>query len=149
MADYNTIMPLLNKVPLFADLNEEDHKEIIDHITMMYYPANYRIFSEGDIGDALYIIKTGKVRVFDELNHDIAILQPYHFFGEMALFDDRPRNASVETLEETEVVILKKEDFYKLIAQNENISRMLSKQYFLREQVNEVREAAEKRQNES
>ena len=33
MADYTSIIPLLNKVPLFQDLNEEDHKEIIDHIT--------------------------------------------------------------------------------------------------------------------
>ena len=124
MADYTSIIPLLNKVPLFQDLNEEDHKEIIDHITMMYYPPQYRIFTEGDEGDALYIIKTGEVRVFEEESgYDIAILKPYHFFGEMALFDDRPRNASVETLTEVEVVILKKEDFYRLVAANENISK--------------------------
>lgn len=148
MNDYNSILPLLQNVPLFKELNEKDHKEIIDNITVMYYPANYRIFSKGDAGDAMYIIKSGKVRVFDDAGTDIAILEPFHFFGEMALFDDVPRMASVETIEETEVVILKKEEFFKLVGVNENIRKTLSKQYFLRAQVNAVREAAQKRKNE-
>ena len=148
MNDYNTILPLLQNVPLFKELNEKDHKKIIDNITVMYYPANYRIFSKGDTGDALYIIKNGKVRVFDDNGNSIAILEPFHFFGEMALFDDVPRMASVETLEETEVVILKKEEFYKLVASNENIAKTLSKQYFLRAQVNEVRKAVEQQKKQ-
>lgn len=146
MNDYNTIIPLLQNVPLFKELNEEDHKEIIDNISMMYYPAGYTIFSKGDQPDALYIIKNGQVRVFDE-HGDIALLEPYHFFGEMALFDNVPRNASVETLEETEVVILKKEEFFKLVDSNENISRELSKKYFLREAVNKERMAAKAREH--
>lgn len=148
MSDYNSILPLLQNVPLFKELNEKDHKEIIDNITVMYYPPNYKIFAKGDAGDAMYIVKSGKVRVFDDLGNDIALLEPFHFFGEMALFDDVPRMASVETLEETEVVILKKEEFFKLVASNENIRKTLSKQYFLRAQVNAVREAAQKRKNE-
>ncbi|MBT6068840.1 cyclic nucleotide-binding domain-containing protein [Candidatus Peregrinibacteria bacterium] len=138
MNDYNSIIPLLQGVPLFRELNEEEHKAIIDNITMMYYPAQYRIFSKGDVGDALYIIKTGSAKVFDEQG-EIAVLKPYEFFGEMALFKDLPRNASVETLEETEVVILKKEDFFKLIASDENIGRLLSEEYFLRESENKQR----------
>lgn len=149
MNDYNSILPLLQKVPLFKELNETDHKEIIDNITVMYYPPSYRIFSKGDIGDAMYIVKSGKVRVFDDGGHDIAILEPFHFFGEMALFDDVPRMASVETVEETEVVVLKKEEFFKLVASNENIRKTLSKQYFLRAQVNAVRIAAERHGSES
>ncbi|MDP4008561.1 MAG: cyclic nucleotide-binding domain-containing protein [Candidatus Peregrinibacteria bacterium] len=148
MNDYNTILPLLQKVPLFKDLNEEAHKEIIDKITMMYYPANYCIFSKGDTGDALYIVKSGKVRIFDDNANDIAVFGPFNFFGEMALFDDVPRMASVETLEDTEVVILKKEEFFKLVASNENIAHTLSKQYFLRAQVNAVRAEAEQRKND-
>ena len=73
----------------------------------------------------------------------VAKLVPYDFFGEMALFKDAPRFASVETLEDTEVVILRKKEFYKLVAENERIGRTLSEEYFAREQANLLKARAQ------
>ena len=66
MTEANTlsILPILKKIPLLEELNEEDHREIIKTINLEYYPANTIIFHEGDPGDAVYIIKRGLVRIY-------------------------------------------------------------------------------------
>ena len=111
------ILPVLKQIPLFSNLDENLHKEIIEHIVLMYYPSNYTIFNKGDKGEALYIVKSGGVSVYEEVNDDIAKdpeiarIGSGGFFGEMALISEAPRNASVKTLNESEIFILRKNSF--------------------------------------
>lgn len=126
------ILPVLRKIPLFSALNEELHREIIQHIVLMYYPVNYTIFKEGDEGDALYIIKKGNVEIYNEpkeegdLPKKIAEITDGGFFGEMALVSDIPRNASAKTLSDCEIFILSKDDFKKLLASNTVLAEQIS-----------------------
>ncbi|MBI4975236.1 cyclic nucleotide-binding domain-containing protein [Candidatus Peregrinibacteria bacterium] len=126
------ILPILRKIPLFSNLDETMHREIIQHIVLMYYPANYVIFNEGDAGDALYIMKKGRVEVFHkpkeegDLGKKVSEIGADGFFGEMALVSDIPRNASVRTLEDTEVFILNKEDFKQLLSTNTAMAEQIS-----------------------
>lgn len=140
MNDSLSILPILKMVPLFKELNENDHMEIIQNVSLMYYPAGYKIFSEGDSAEALYIIKSGTVKVvrnFDnESEKEVAILGPYKFFGEMALFKNLPRSASVITESDVEVIVLKKEDFYSLIEKCPSIAGVLKEEFFAREALN-------------
>lgn len=131
-ANAQILLPILRRIPLFETLEEDLHKEIIGHIILMYYPADHSLFKEGELGDALYIIKTGSVQIFQppkeegDLPKKIATIVAGGFFGEMALVSDSPRNASAKTLEESEIFILSKEDFNQLIRSNPNLAEQVS-----------------------
>ncbi len=126
------ILPILKKIPLFANLDENLHREIIGRIILMYYPANHVIFKEGDEGDALYIVKKGTVEIVRRPGqeggdvHKIADINDGGFFGEMALVSDEPRNATARTLTDCESFILSKEDFKKLLDSNPALAEQIS-----------------------
>jgi CRP/FNR family transcriptional regulator, cyclic AMP receptor protein len=130
--DETLILPVLQKIPLFSGLDESLHKEIIKHIVLMYYPENYKLFTEGETGDALYIIKTGKVSIFhaskDEASQEeqVAEISENGFFGEMALVSDAPRNASSKTVADSEIFILSKDDFKNLLSTNTVLAEHVS-----------------------
>jgi len=131
-ADSSILLPILRQIPLFATLDENAHKEIISRIVLMYYPANYQLFKEGDEGDALYILKRGQVHIYhepkdaSELPKKIADINDKGFFGEMALVSDQPRNAAAKTTMESEVFILSKTDFKKLLDSNTSLAEQIS-----------------------
>lgn len=134
----NPIFHIIEKIPLFKDLSEESSQLIIDNITLEYYPAQHQIFSQGDEGDAMYIVKKGLVKIFQGPKDDpdeqlvLATLSDNAFFGEMALVSEKPRNANAATLEESEIFVLKKDDFYNLINNNPNLAEQISSEFIQR-----------------
>ncbi|MBU0981737.1 cyclic nucleotide-binding domain-containing protein [Patescibacteria group bacterium] len=132
----NLILTILHSVPFFQTLTDEENHEIIEHITEQFYPANYKLFSKGDMGDAMYIIKSGMVKVFDG-EKEIASLGDEEFFGEMSLIESVPRNATVETLSDCEIFVLKREDFNKLLEKNPEIAQKVKAAYAARKAENE------------
>ncbi len=134
MSDTNSsmLLPILKQIPLFATLDENSHREIIAHIVLMYYPANYQLFKEGDEGDALYIVKKGQVSIYHEPKEagdspkKVAEINDGGFFGEMALVSDQPRNAAAKAMTEAEVFILSKADFRKLLETNTSLAEQIS-----------------------
>lgn len=146
--DISTILAILQQIPLMAELNEQDHLEVIKRISLEYFPAEYAVFHEGDAGDAFYIIKKGSVKVFHELpaGQDTATmampgsaspkeaktLGSNDFFGEMALISEKPRNATVQTLEECEVFKLRKEDFIQLVSSTPGMASRISDEFLKR-----------------
>lgn len=130
--DSSMLLPILKQIPLFSTLDEKTHKEIINHIILMYYPANYQLFKENDDGDALYIVKKGQISIYHEpkeagdLPQKVAEINEKGFFGEMALVSDQPRNASAKTITESEVFILSKTDFKQLLETNTALAEQIS-----------------------
>jgi CRP-like cAMP-binding protein len=83
------------------------------------------IFRQGDPGDKFYLIRTGRVRVFRQdagLETELAVLQAGDDFGEMALFMDEPRMATVAALEETRLMVLSKEQFQSILKDFPNVT---------------------------
>lgn len=80
------------------------------------------IFTEGDTPNGLYLLRSGKAKTFKshELGKDLItrMLQPGDFFGYISLLEDTMQQESAEALEDCEVVIFPKEDFFKLIFQS-------------------------------
>ncbi len=139
--DISTISNILKKIPLFENLDPTMHQEVIKHITMEYFPQNYAIFKEGDVGNDMYIIKTGLVKIYHqgktpEEDLDIAVLGDNDFFGEMALISDYPRNATAMVVEPAQVFKLNKQDLIKLITENPDIAAKISNEYLSRLKVN-------------
>ena len=116
---------ILQNIPFFADLEENDLQAIIEKVQMQYFDANHVIFNEGDTGDYMYIIKRGQVQVIRN-NTILATLSDNQFFGEMALVSDEPRNATVKTVTDVEVLTLNKDDFKKLLESNPSIASIVS-----------------------
>ncbi len=70
------------------------------------------VFNEGDKGNAMYIIKSGKVDVIKDTGKEevvLATLEPKSFFGEMALFGDPSRSATIRAAEDTKMIVITKE----------------------------------------
>ncbi len=130
--DVGLLLPILRRVPLFSTLEEELHREIIEHIVLMYYPPKYTLFNEGDDGDALYIVKSGEVEIFHPPEEEgdfpkkVATIGEGSFFGEMALVSDAPRNASAVTTKESEIFLLNKDDFNNLVNNNSHLAEQIS-----------------------
>lgn len=139
----NTILPILQKIPIFADLNEQEHKDIISRIVMNYYPAGHVFFREGDAGDAgMVIIKRGMVKISRKdkttgEDKEITVLNDNDFFGEMALVLNEPRNATALSVTECEVFELKKEDFTKLTETSPVMANKISTKFIEREKQNQ------------
>lgn len=131
-ADIKILLPIIHKIPLFQGLTEEFHRDILERIILMYYPKDYELFAEGEQGDALYIIKNGSVQIFhapisaEEEQKKVAVINDHGFFGEMALVRDEKRNASAKTLLDSEIFILSKDDFKKLISTNQVLAEQIS-----------------------
>jgi CRP-like cAMP-binding protein len=137
--DISAIARILKQLDLFKTLNENDHAEIIKQISLEYYPKAYAIFHEGDPGDAFYIIKRGMVRIFHEAGgeeKETAMLGDGDFFGEMALIEDKPRNNTAQTIEESEVFKLKKDDFIQLVSSTPDMASRISNEFLKRLKIN-------------
>ncbi|MDR2552651.1 MAG: cyclic nucleotide-binding domain-containing protein [Treponema sp.] len=92
------------------------------------YPENCLVFAEGEYGDELYIITKGTVKITkiqDNQEMVLAVLKKGDIFGEMALLEDKPRAASVETCEDCTLMTVNRSNFESLISrQPEMVARL-------------------------
>ncbi|MFA6917643.1 MAG: cyclic nucleotide-binding domain-containing protein [Candidatus Gracilibacteria bacterium] len=130
--DLDAILDVLRKIPVFSALDSNMHREIAKQIVLMYYPADYQIFKEQDPGDALYVIRKGKIKITrapkegSVLPEDVAELGSGEFFGEMSLISDIPHTARAKTTEESEIFVLSKENFNELLKTNPVMAEQVS-----------------------
>ncbi len=95
------------------------------------YKDGDNIFKENSIGREMYIILTGKVRIIKERNGvetTLATLEEGEFFGEMSLFDNNPRSATVKALGDVKLLEINQKNFLKKISRDPSLAfRMLEK----------------------
>lgn len=119
------MIEILKNIPFFSNLNENDLQEISQMVQLQYFPSNHTIFSEGDEGDLMYVIKRGLVQVFRG-SEALGVLKNGAFFGEMALVSNEPRNATLKTVSDLEVLTLGREHLEKLMQNNSSIATQIS-----------------------
>ncbi len=109
----------LASVPLFSDLSEQDLALLAGTLRTRRYRRGEVIFHQGDPGDALHIILSGRVRISSPSENGVeailTTLRPGEFFGSLALLDGAPRSASASAVEPTETVILPRDRFRQLL----------------------------------
>ena len=124
--DYEEItmnrLVFLKSIPMFSEMTLENLIAIDSAMTRETYLSREEVVVEGDVGDKLYIIYRGTVAV-RKAGHEteLARLGSGQVFGEMSLFDDEPRSASVAAIEETEVLSLGRDQFHSLAHQRPQI----------------------------
>jgi CRP/FNR family transcriptional regulator, cyclic AMP receptor protein len=133
----------LKAVPFFTQLNDRELDVVRAVASEKNYPKNAVVLTEGEMGDSLYMIQTGKVKVFigDEDGREIIlkILNGGDFFGEMSMIDKQPRSASVTTIESASFLVLTHAAFEKCVEQAPRIGNMV-----MRMLAQRVREADRK-----
>lgn len=134
---------VLQKVPLFSQLAPPDLARVVDVARERSYPKNSVILFEDDPGDALYVVADGQVKVVligeDGREVILSVLGEGEFFGEMALIDDEPRSAHVIAMEDSALIVLRREDFQGILINTPAIALAL-----LRELSRRLRRVDEK-----
>jgi CRP-like cAMP-binding protein len=88
-------------------------------------PAGTVLFSEGDKGEEMYIIQSGKVKISKKIRgveKTLATLEKGEFFGEMAILNDKPRSATAETIEDSDMLVIDRKTFDTLLRSNVEIA---------------------------
>jgi CRP/FNR family cyclic AMP-dependent transcriptional regulator len=134
---------LLKNVPLFSMLPAPQLELLSRVVVRRCYARGSTIVRAGDITDSLYVVISGRFKVFvgDKSGREIilAFLGPGEYFGEMVPIDDSPRSASVLAMERGELMMLSKHDFRKCLQDNFEMAMTL-----LRCAVQRLREADRK-----
>ena len=109
----------LRAIPLFANLDESDLSEVVGLLIERKFPRDAVIFEEGTLGDYMYLIQEGQVKV-TKMSEDgrekiLEIFGPGDFFGDMSLVDREPRSASIKTIQACVLLALSRHDFLGLL----------------------------------
>ncbi|MBW1643065.1 MAG: Crp/Fnr family transcriptional regulator [Deltaproteobacteria bacterium] len=115
---------LLNKIPLFNSLSDSDLKSLSECVRLQSLKKGQTLFRKGDEGSSLYIIKQGTIKIVlpSRLGDEVivTIFSEGDFFGEMALFDGKPRSADALAMESTKIYMLSRKDFLLFLHSNIN-----------------------------
>ena len=120
---------LFRKAEIFADLEPAHLDALSRAATIRPYAAGEAILREDEPGDLFFVIMRGQVKVFVDSEHGREVvlthLQAGDFFGEMALFDNETRSASVSALTPAELVVLRRRDFLTVLEEEPPIARRI------------------------
>jgi CRP/FNR family transcriptional regulator, cyclic AMP receptor protein len=121
----------LRSVPLFASLDDDAARELRSLLSDKTVPQNTRLFRQGDKGDAMYLIESGRVRISirddDDAEVILAELAQGDFFGEMSIIDGRQRSADAKVIDDAQLAILSRDTFLSFVRSNPDVAlEMLS-----------------------
>jgi CRP/FNR family cyclic AMP-dependent transcriptional regulator len=110
---------LLAEVPFFQLLNDEERNFLAGELDVVTFRKGDMVFTYGDPGDSMFVIKTGEVEVFfkDDTGGRIVLetAREGDFFGELSLLDNGPRTASVVATQDVEALRVDRNDLDHLL----------------------------------
>ena len=116
----------VRSVPLFASLDNEAAARLCEFLSSKEYPAETTVFRNREIGDSMYLVDTGKVRISitdaDDHTVKLADLGPGDFFGEMSMLDRRGRSADATVIENARLARLTRQDFLSFLESDPRIA---------------------------
>ena len=139
---------LLRHTPLFAGLSDSELARMASDLHRRCYAGGETIFHQGDPGNAVYVVASGRVRIYvpTEEGQEVSVVfyGPGGMFGEMALVDQKPRSATAQAMEDTVVWAMNGTHFYRHLRENYqvalNLMQLLSRR--LRATTDHVRAMA-------
>ncbi len=116
----------LRRVPVFSSLPDEELAQVVDVALPRSYEGGQTVFREGDQSDTCYIVRSGRARAVREHSDGrsitLAHFGPGDIFGDLAMFDNERRSATVEAVEDTEVTAILGSDMQRLMRQHPDIA---------------------------
>ena len=120
----NSSVEMLRKLDVFSDLTFREALEVDELLHERVYEKGEIIFEEGDIGHGIFIVVSGKVRVDPSreiLKNALLEFGPGEMLGELTLFEEAPRFATVIAMERTVMVALLQAELSSLLTRNTKI----------------------------
>ncbi|WP_347157822.1 Crp/Fnr family transcriptional regulator [Pontibacter chitinilyticus] len=117
---------MLRSSGIFSDTPETELIELAGVLEEIHLGPQVKLFSKGDVGDSMYIIFKGQVKIHDE-EHTFAVLEENELLGELSILDTEPRSASATTLEDTLLLKLAQEPFYEILINNAEVLKGILK----------------------
>jgi SulP family sulfate permease len=122
----------LREIPVMSGLDEKALADLEPAMERHSYSAGDKIFGIGDGGDAIYLVRSGRVHILLPLpggkRHHLATMCRGDFFGEMSFLDHRTRSAEAEAATKTELFILSRAEFDAVIPQNVKLATSVYEQ---------------------
>src|SRR5829696_3321249 len=126
MGSTQDTVALLGRVPVFEELGPVDLERVAEVAVPRHFAARQVVFREGDDSDTCYVVRTGHARVLrehpDGRQITLATFGPGDIFGELAMFDDERRSATVEAVDELEVVAILGGDMRRLLRRHPDMA---------------------------
>ncbi len=123
------IVELLGRVPVFSTLDGDDLERIAQLAVPRTFEPGEVVFREGDSSDTCYIVRSGRARAVREHQDGrtitLATFGPGDIFGELAMFEDERRSATVEAVQRTAAVAVLGPDMRRLMVEHPGISARL------------------------
>jgi len=121
------------EIPLFSDLAEDEFREVVRKLQSRSFQKNETIVREGEAGDSIFIVGSGHVEVYKEIEgHEpalMATLQEGEFFGEFGYFSHSKRQASVKALEDVDLLEISRDDLEDVVKRFPGVENVLEKFY--------------------
>ncbi len=112
----------LKKIPLFEKMPPEVLSSISSHLTTKTLKKEQLLFAKDDIGDALFIIKSGKIKISIPTEEGeeliVTVFSDGDFFGELSVLDKAPRSADAVAMTDTTLLVLHRNSFYSFLIKN-------------------------------
>lgn len=110
---------LLKKTDTFADVATDDLRHVVVELGEEAFAAGERVFDIGDPSDRMYLVQSGRfgISLDDDprIENFVSILGPGDCFGEMGLFDDETRSATVHVLDDAVLLTLERDKLKGLV----------------------------------
>ncbi|MBE7415696.1 MAG: Crp/Fnr family transcriptional regulator [Deltaproteobacteria bacterium] len=123
--DARKVKEVLALNPLFKGLEDFYITDLIPRAELRSWPGGIQVITEGDEGDAVYFIISGKVKVtlYGEEGREIvlAVLKNGDMFGEMSIMDDKPRSANVEAVTDLSCLVISKSAFLEYLSRHHKV----------------------------
>jgi tetratricopeptide (TPR) repeat protein len=120
--------PIRSVIPLFSDFTSDEFNAFTKRMIIHTIPPGKIIIKEGDTGRSVFILTRGSVQVYSTIRGkkvDLAALHASDFFGEVAFLTGKPRTATVETIEESDVLEVAENDLKEMISKSPRIREVL------------------------
>ena len=119
----HSLVRALACVPGFDALGDLTLLQIAGASSNLLYRAGSVVFAQGDAADALYIVLTGSIELGPNSDQPGVTLGSGDYFGEMSMLRGTPRTRTVRALEDCELLVLPKESFHELLAEQTGLER--------------------------
>ncbi len=124
----HSLVDALRSIPDLASLEDAILLEIVGASANLYWSAGSRIFEAGEPAEELYIVLSGRVRIFqpdDDEERDVATIGPGDYFGEHALLLHTSHTMTAEAAENSELMVVPRDPFQSILDANPEFARQL------------------------
>lgn len=123
------VASILRNVSFFSGLNNTELNKVLSIAGVRKYAAGQMVFAKEDLGNNFFVVKSGRIKIFTTVGSDkrktFAFLKKGDFFGEMSLLGCKTRSASAQAADESELFVIPKKNFKRLVLENPDFTLKL------------------------